>query len=106
MKHIKKFEGIGDWLKSKKSEEQEEARKSFASFSDINMDNYDEVTPGQFRPKGYTEPSLESKIREILNGNLHTCEVPWGDGDVEVDEISINDSVKEIIKLLKEEGLI
>lgn len=100
MKHIKKFEGIGDWLKSKKSEEQEEVS------SDINMDSYDEVTPGQFRPKGYTEPSLESKIREILNGNLHTCEVPWGDGDVEVDKISINDSVKEIMKLLKEEGLI
>jgi len=100
MKYIKKFEGIGDWLKSKKSEEQEEV------VSDMNMDDYDEVTPGQFRPKGYTEPSLESKIREILNGNLHTCEVPWGDGDVEVDEISINDSVKEIMKLLKEDGLI
>lgn len=52
------------------------------------------------------EESLENKIRDIIQFGVEIRDVPYGDGDTELDPSSMDDTSKEIIKLLKKEGLI
>lgn len=59
------------------------------------------------------EELLENKIRDMISNNVEITNVPYSDwcpecnqGEEQIDSKSVDLSAREIIKLLKKEGLI
>lgn len=50
--------------------------------------------------------NLESRISDIIQNEVCTRDVPYGDGDVEVSSDSVELAAKEVVKYLKENGLL